>query len=213
SVVAAFYQAYLVQAKQWGRSDLRTAIQDSWIGISVLALIGIVIMIGAAQALHGTGEDFGSVGALAEILKGVLGPAAIWVFCFGLAAASFSSFIVNAMVGGNLFADGVGLDPGIDGPHVKLVTAAIMLIGCFVAVGTLAFGRGGTQSLLIAQASTLLAVPLSAALLLVLTSRRKTMGDLKNGPVTVVFGVIGLMLVVWLGGGTVVQLVSKLSGS
>ena len=210
SAVAALYQAYLVQAKQWRRDDLPDAIRDARIGIAFVALIGVVIMIGAAQVLHGTGKDFNNAGQLAELLRGALGGAAIWVFCLGLAAASFSSFIVNAVIGGGLFADGLGLDARLDSRTAKALTAAVMLIGCLVAIATLGFGKGGTQSLLIAQASTLLAAPLSAALLLILTSRRQTMGDLKNGPIALLLGAAGFAIILWLGFGTFTRLLEKL---
>ncbi|HOZ46785.1 MAG TPA: divalent metal cation transporter [Candidatus Hydrogenedentes bacterium] len=213
SAVAALYQAYLVQAKQWKREDVRMAIGDAWIGIAVLGLISTVIMIGAAQTLHGSGKDFASIGELAQTLRGALGNAAVWVFCAGLAAASFSSFIVNALVGGGMLADGLGLDRSFGGPYTKGLTALVMLIGCGVAVATLKFGTGSTTSLLLAQGATLLAAPLSALLLFVLTSREKTMGDLKNGPVVMALGAIGLVIILWLGFGTAAKLAEKLLGT
>jgi len=188
-------------------------VHDAWVGIATLALIGIVIMIGAAQVLHGAGRDFNNVGELAQVLKGALGGGAIWVFCLGLVAASFSSFIVNALIGGGLLADGLGLDPRIDSPYTKGLTTLVMLAGCLVAVGTLRFGTGGTQSLLLAQGATLLAAPLSAALLLALTSHKKTMGDLRNGPITILLGAAGFAIILWLGFGTLTGLLNRLLGS
>src|SRR5690606_26686708 len=99
SVVAAFYQAYLVRAKGWKRENIGTAIGDAWIGIGILCGIALVIMMGAAKALYGTQEDLGNIGKLSEQLKGVLGPWANIVFSLGIGAASFSSFIANALIG------------------------------------------------------------------------------------------------------------------
>ena len=81
-----------------------------------------------------------------------------------------------------------------------------MLAGCAVAVATLRFGGSSTTSILIAQGGTLVAAPLSAALILVLTSRAKTMGDLKNGPIMLALGILGLVTILWLGAGTLVSL-------
>ncbi|MBN2311222.1 MAG: Nramp family divalent metal transporter [Candidatus Hydrogenedentes bacterium] len=200
SVVGAFYQAYLVRAKGWKREDLKTAVSDAWLGISALGIMSAVIMIGSAETLFGSGSSFGHIGQLAQQLRGILGPVSNLVFCCGLAAASFSSFIVNAIVGGGLLADGFGLDSQVDSKSTRWCASAALLAGCLVAIVTLVFGTGTTQttSLLIAQASTLLAVPLCALLLLVLTSSRSVMGDLRNRAVTMALGGVGLAILLWL---------------
>lgn len=198
SAVAAFYQAYLVKAKQWRREQLTDAVRDAWAGIAILGLISAAILTGAAQMLHGSGESFRNVGQLAQVLKGSLGPAANIVFCCGLGAAAFSSFIVNSVIGGALLADGLGLDSDINGKPTKALAALAMLIGCVVALTTFGLGAGTTTSLLIAQASTLVAAPLCAVMLLVMTSSRQVMGDLKNGIVSIVIGCAGLGVVFWL---------------
>jgi Mn2+/Fe2+ NRAMP family transporter len=200
SSVAAFYQAYLVRAKEWGREEAFDAIRDAWVGIAILGLISAAILAGAAETLFGTGQAFSDVGQLALVLKGLLGPAANVVFCFGLGAAAFSSFIVNALIGGALMADGLGLDSSIGSRPTKGLSAAIMLIGCIVAIVTFAVGSGQatTTSLLIAQASTLVAAPLCAVILLVLSSRKALMGDLRNGVLSILFGLAGLGAVLWL---------------
>jgi len=198
SVVAAFYQAYLVQAKGWRRAHLTTAVSDAWIGIAVLGAIALVILIGAAEALHGGGGDFTSVGQLASQLRGLLGPWALFVFCLGLAAASFSSFIANALIGGAMMADGLGQSADTSSRNVRAWTAVVMLIGCSVAVGTILVQRGSTTSLLLAQAATLVATPLCAVLLYGMTSSRQIMGDLRNRWPSLLFGASGLVLLFWL---------------
>ena len=198
SAVAAFYQGYLVQAKGWRRDSVFTAIRDARIGIAFLCLMALVIMISAAESLYGTPGDFSSVGELANQLKGVLGTWATTVFCFGLAAASFSSFIANALIGGALLADGVGLDADLSGWPVKLLTSAVMLVGCGVAVATIRTGSGNTTSLLIAQASTLVAAPLCAVLVFYMSSRKDIMGDMQNGWISIVIGLCGLIAMGWL---------------
>lgn len=206
SVVAAFYQAYLVRAKGWGRSELNQAVWDAWSGIAVLGAISATILLGAAATLHGAGRDFTTVAQLADQLKGTLGPAANFVFCCGLAAASFSSFLVNALIGGHLLADGFGQEARIDSPSTKWCAFGVMIVGCGVAIATFLFGRGNTTSLLIAQASTLLAAPLCAILLFILTSRRAVMGDLVNSRGAVAVGLVGLGMLLWLNALTLVRL-------
>lgn len=198
SAVAAFYQAYLVRAKGWTKDNIQTAIADAWIGIAILSGIALVIMMGAAATLHGTGTEFGGIGQLAAQLESVLGPAANAVFCTGLAAASFSSFIANALIGGGLLADGLGLDARLDGKPVKWLTALAMVLGCLVAVAILRLGFESTTSLLIAQGATLIAAPLCAGLLLLLASQRRVMADLRNRPSALGIGALGLGVIVYM---------------
>jgi len=198
SAVAAFYQSYLVQAKGWRRESTRIAITDARIGITVLGCMALVIMVSAAESLHGTGEDFSSVGQLAQQLQGVLGSWATFIFCCGLAAASFSSFIANALIGGAMFSDGVGLDADLSGWPVKTFTSAVMVVGCLVAVATFLIGKGNTTSLIIAQASTLVAAPLCAILLFWMSSSKRIMGEMRNGWPSLIIGVCGLLVMAYL---------------
>ena len=213
SVVGAFYQAYLVRAKGWGKEDLPKALGDAWTGIAVLAFLSGVIMIGSAQTLAGTGQAVQHVGQLSDQLRGILGPAAHGVFCAGLAAAAFSSFVVNAVVGGGLLADGFGLDAGVDGPGVKWCASAALAAGCLVAVLMVCVTpEAKTASLLIAQASTLLAVPLCALVLLILALNKRAMGNLVCGWPTRVVGVAGLVVLLWLARGVASVVAAQITG-
>jgi Mn2+/Fe2+ NRAMP family transporter len=59
-------------------------------------------------------------------------------------------------------------------------------------------GKGGTQSLLIAQASTLVAVPICAVLLYGMTTSKAIMGELRNGRASIALGAVGLAVLGWL---------------
>lgn len=206
SAVAAFYMAYLGHEKGWTRRNAERAITDSWIGISFLGFIALIILISGAQALYGTDRDFGDVGELAMQLQAVLGQWATLIFSIGLAAASFSSFIANALIGGVLMADGVGQYQGISSKPVKWWTAGVMILGCVIATTTMVLGVGDTTSLLIAQSATLIAAPLCAILLFGLTTSRSIMGDLRNPWVIIVIGAVGLLIVGWLNLQTLMRL-------
>ncbi len=198
SAVGAFYQAYLVREKGWRRDNVRNAIGDAWFGIALLGLIALVIMLSAAGALFGAGGSFENVGQLADQLRGALGRWATLVFCLGLAAASFSSFLANALIGGSLMADGLGQGAAIGSRPVKLWTAVVMLAGCGVAVAVFVAGRGSTTSLLVAQAATLIAAPLCALMLYGLTSSRAVMGDMRNRWPALIVGAAGLLVMLVL---------------
>lgn len=202
SAVAAFYQSYLVQAKGWKKHNLFNAIQDAWIAITILALMGLIIMFGAAQSLHGQEGDFNNIAQLASQLRNVLGGSAVLVFSFGLAAAAFSSFIANSLIGGTLLADGLGLDPRMEQMPVRAGTIAALVIGCAVAIGTLQSGIGGSTSVLIAQTSTIIASPLCALLLFYFANNAALMGDLKNRYWSNIIGAVGLAILIGLAGRT-----------
>ncbi|MCL4694760.1 MAG: Nramp family divalent metal transporter [Candidatus Hydrogenedentes bacterium] len=212
SIIAALYQAYLVRAKGWNRDNLGDAVGDAWTGIAILGTIVVVIMIGAAQTLFGTGADFKSAGDLANQFGELLGPFANVVFCLGLGAASFSSFIVNACAGGAILADGLGLDARMEGKPARILAAICMVIGCVVGITTLLYSAGTTTSVLLAQASTLIAAPLAGIILLVITSSKKTMGDLRNGPVSIGLGIIGLAMLGFLFWRTLTSIAVSLFG-
>jgi Mn2+/Fe2+ NRAMP family transporter len=58
-------------------------------------------------------------------------------------------------------------------------------------------------SLLLAQASTLLAVPICAILLLILANDRRLMGNHKNGIVLNLIGALGFCVLCWMTWNTV----------
>jgi manganese transport protein len=214
SAVAAFYQAWLVRNKGWKRENIRTAITDAWIGIAILGTLALIIMMSAAGALHGTGAQFGNVGELAKQLQGVAGGWAVLIFCLGLAAASFSSFIANALIGGVMMADGLGQKADIGGWPVRLWTSAVLLIGCGVTLGArFISAEVASTSVLIAQASTLLAAPISALLLYFMSSSRALMGDLRNRRPAMILGAIGLILLLAMTVNTLLKLIERFSAA
>ncbi len=212
SVVAALYAAHLAQEKMWKKEDADTAGKDAMVGIFMLFFISLTILCTSAGAFFGKeGVELGSAAALSGALEGLFGSSARYIFCFGLAAAAFSSFLVNAMAGGGLLADGLGLDKRLDHMPVKVLTAAALLIGMGIAVLVLKYEFNAVTSILVAQASTLLAVPVCAILLLLLANDRGIMGDKKNGAVVNVIGVLGFMVLCWMVWNTIGSIQTKLA--
>lgn len=205
SVVAALYQARLVQERRRaGGGGDPTA--DALVGVGVLCLTSLTILAGAAGAFRearagGEPIRLETAGELAASLESLFGPGAKIVFCFGLAAAAISSFLVNALIGGGLLADGLGLDPRIDGKPVKAFTAAAMAIGMGVATAVLAAGANPAASIVAAQASTLLAVPVCAVVLILLANDR-SLGESRNGPALNAIGAVALAALAWTTWGT-----------
>ncbi|MBT3381928.1 MAG: Nramp family divalent metal transporter [Lentisphaerae bacterium] len=192
SVAAAAFQAYLVRAKGWKEPDLRRGTRDSVTGICALAGISMVIMITAATVLQPAGITITSAVDMARQLEPLLGPLAKWLFLIGLWAGAFSSFIINAMIGGVMMADGLGIGEHLESRWAKILGTAVMLLGTVVA---LAFGRNPIQLLVMAQGTTIIAVPLIAIVMSMLANDRALMGKHRN---SVGMNVVAAVALGWL---------------
>jgi manganese transport protein len=182
SIAGAFFQSYLVKAKGWGERDLASGLADTVLGSIMLTLIGTVIMMTAAAVLHPRGVEVTTAAAMAAQLEGVFGAYAKYIFCVGFWAAAFSSFVANALVGGVLLNDGVGLGGKLDSAPTKAFATLVLLTGMATSLAILAGVEGAGEQVMIkaivvGQAITLLAVPLGAiAMVVVLFDTRATKG-------------------------------------
>ncbi|HLA39775.1 MAG TPA: Nramp family divalent metal transporter [Candidatus Glassbacteria bacterium] len=175
SVMAALFQSYLVQEKNWGREQIGQGIRDSVVGIAALTLISAVVMVTSATVLNSRGIQVRSAADMAAQLEPLLGRAAMWLFCLGLWGASFSSFLGNAVLGGTLLSDGFGIGGRMDSRPAKCIAVAIMLIGMTVAAASSKFSPVNT--IIVAQAVTVIAVPLACFMIFWLSNRRDLMGE------------------------------------
>jgi Mn2+/Fe2+ NRAMP family transporter len=191
-IAAAYYQAYLVQQKGWTRSELRNGLVDARVGSVLMAVITLMIMCTAAAVLRG--KDLGNVDDVAEQLAPLFGVLGKPLFCVGLFAAAYSSFLVNSMIGGFILSDGLGLGTKPSGLAPRLLTVAVLLTGMGVALYVILTGKKPVDAIVAAQAVTVLAAPLIGGVLLWLTNSKDLMGDDTNSTVVNVVGGIGLML-------------------
>ncbi len=159
SLQAAIYQSYLAQDKGWKPGNLRKSLNDTYIGIFMLAMISAIVITTSAAALKPEGIVVSSAADMALQLESLFGSFAKIIFSMGLCAAAFSSLMVNAVMGGGLFSDGLGLGRSMNERMPKLFTIVILLLGMIIAV----FFKGDViYALIMAQASSILAVPLIA---------------------------------------------------
>ncbi|MFO8054136.1 MAG: Nramp family divalent metal transporter [Bacteroidales bacterium] len=188
----AIYQSYLAQNKGWKVANMKRGIRDSYSGIFMLALISIMIIITSAAALHPAGITVNSAADMAMQLESMFGPYAKIVFSLGLCAAAFSSLMVNAVMGGGLLSDGLGLGRSMNEKMPKIFTAIILLLGMTVAV----FFRGDVvYALIMAQASSIFAVPLIAIGMFLILNNKKVMGKFKNNTWQNILAVFGFILI------------------
>jgi len=188
----AFYQSYLVQDKGWKPDDLQGSLKDSYMGIFMLALISLLIIITSAAALHPRGIEVNSAADMALQLETLFGGMAKYVFSLGLCAAAFSSLMVNSVMGGGLLADGLGLGRSMNQKWPKIFTSVILLAGMLIAI----FFRGDIiYALIMAQASSIFAVPLIAIGMFIMLNNKKVMGDHRNNLVQNILAVLGFILI------------------
>ena len=177
SVMAALFQSYLVRAKGWGPDETRRGMQDSTIGIVALSMISMMVMITSATVLGSRGITVSNAADMALQLEPLLGSWAKWLFCLGLWAASFSSFVGNAILGGTLLSDGLGVGDTIGSKPSRWIATVIMLVGMSVAVASEKFSPVGV--IIAAQAATVIAVPVACAMILWMSNRKDILGSRK----------------------------------
>ncbi|GAA4302293.1 Nramp family divalent metal transporter [Aestuariibaculum suncheonense] len=188
----AIYQSYLVQDKGWKISNLNRALNDSYMGIFFLALISILIIITSAAALYPIGVTVNSAADMALQLEALFGNYAMIVFSFGLCAAAFSSLMVNAVIGGGLLSDGLGLGRSMNERIPKILTTIILVLGMLIAV----FFQGNViYALIVAQATTLVVVPLIAVGMYLILNNKQIMGNFRNSTWQNILAMLSFILI------------------
>jgi len=193
SIVGAFYQSYLVQEN---RRVSRTADKDKSIaGILMLGIMSMTVMICAASILHPMGVSIQTASDMGRALGPLFGEQAADIFLIGLFAASFSSLVGNATVGGTLLADALGYGHQLRSRAVRVSIAGVMLAGVLVAI---VFGRVPLELIVMAQGVTVFVVPVVGIAMFGIARDKKIMGAAVNTPWANVGGAAGLLLIIFL---------------
>jgi len=193
SLVAAFYQTYLVQERLKNRPVTHEGYRsiESRAGILLLGVLVIVVMGCAAAVLHEkklavqTGMD------MAKALEPLFGEFATWLFLLGLFGASFSSLLGNAVVGGTLMGDALYGSSNLNNKKNRVLIATIMAIGLIMA---LIFGKLPLEAIILAQSVTIFIVPIIGIALFNIANDKKIMGYLVNSRLQNVIGILGILL-------------------
>lgn len=206
SIVGAFYQSYLVQARKRISPDLRQDGKNSLVGMVVLGLMSAVVMICAATVLQPQGIAVDKASDMAMALEPLFGNYAARLFLVGLFGASFSSLVGNATIGGSLLADGLGFGSLLDSRVVKTFIALVMIVGGLIAIG---FERPPLEIIVFAQSVTIFLVPFIGLFMYLISCDKQIMGNYVNRGFSKVAGLIGLILLVLLAGYNVNELFIK----
>jgi manganese transport protein len=209
SIVAAVYQGYLMREKRWGVEHLAREGVDTFAGIAVLGGISIVLLLTSAGALHGTGAPAFTAQAMAAQLEPLAGPTAFWLFTLGFFFASFSSLVVNPLIGATLFADAIGQPSSMDGRPVKLWTAVAMLAGLVVV---LLFEGTPVELLRVAQGLAVVALPMLGILVLAVAGNRSIMGAHRPAPWLFGIAIVGYLTILGIAFNYVRQIAAALGG-
>lgn len=196
---SAFYQGYLVRERGWGPLDVKNGFRDSVVGMSIIVCLTMIVLLTSAATFYGkvSPDDLGDAGKMSAQLKSAFGPFSSWIFCFGFLAGGFSSFLVNAMIGGHVFSDGFGLGSSLKSKPALHATTAALLVGMIVGILSLSSDGPRTTMIVIAQASTIFGGPAVMAALLYLGVRQFRVAELK--PPVWMLVVVGIGLLVSIG--------------
>ena len=212
SVGGAFYQAYLVKEKGWKLPDAQRGLFDSVISISVVGVISTIILMTAARVFHGRPDPvvLSSVGDVAMQLQPLFGTWAKVVFCLGIFAGAFSSFLVNALVGGTVLSDSLGKGSRLGEGWTLSLTTVALLCGLVVALFNLSDAASTVNLITFAQALTVLGLPALALALLYLGTRPDLTGERKVPRWILNLGWVGFIVALALAGRTVVAVLENL---
>lgn len=195
SLVGAFYQSYLVKEKGWKLIDIKRGKRESITGIIILGIISSFILINAAAILKPQGIPVNSATDMGLALEPLYGSTATIIFMLGLFGAAFSSLIGNATIGGSLISDAFSLGNQLEQFTVRAMIMLVMAIGAAIA---LIFGRLPLELIIFAQAITIIIAPLIGIALFSVANDRKIMGTHKNNIWQNIFGMLGILLLIFL---------------
>ncbi|AEG44644.1 Nramp family divalent metal transporter [Isoptericola variabilis] len=196
SVNAAFFTAYGTKARNRTADEYRdTTLADTIPGIVAPGIMTALVIMVAASVLGHTGQAADSLPALAGVFEPLAGTVGATIFAVGFFGAAFSSMIANATAGGTMLSDALGRGPSSGSPTAKVVSGFILAFGVTIA---LIFQASPVGLIVIAQALTVLVAPVLALLIIIMSSRRDLMGNLRNRWWQNIFGTLALVAVLAL---------------
>lgn len=208
SVAAALYQGNLVRERGWTIKEYLHGIGDSIAGVAILTTVSVVIMITAATVIPDKQAE--NIGVLAQSLQPLLGSTAYIIFCVGLFAVAMNPFLINAMIGGSILADGLGRPARLGDRWSRIFTVAVLLVGMVVALLALRTGQKPINLIIFGQALTVIGNPLMAATILYLANRKDIMGNRRNTLILNILGGIGFLVVLFIAVRVLILLILKL---
>ena len=154
-----------------------------------------MVLVVAASVLFPKGITVNSVTELGAVLEPAFGTYAKGIFMLGLFAASFSSLIGNATLGGVLLADALNIGRQLSSLSVRFIIMLVIVIGAAVAF---IFGRLPINLIITAQAMTIIIVPLIGWMIYLIAVDKVKRNEMKMGIGLQLLMLIGLLLLIVL---------------
>ncbi|NLX23685.1 MAG: divalent metal cation transporter [Phycisphaerae bacterium] len=213
SVGGALFQSNLVREKGWKVEDYDRGFRDAATGVCILTGISAMIMATAGTVLFNRvpASEISDIGVLARQLEPLLGSVTHALFTIGLLAVAMNPFVINAMIGGTILADGLGQPPKLSDPWPRRFTVVVLLIGMAVALLVTHTSIKPVDAIVFGQALTVVGNPLMAAAILYVANRRDIMGERRNRLATNLLGSLGLILVILMAARVLWRLVLQFS--
>jgi Mn2+/Fe2+ NRAMP family transporter len=189
SIAGAFYQSYLVQEKGWTNSGSKSHEREGITGIVILGVITATVLLVGASVLYPKGIAVNSATEMGMALEPIFGAYATKIFMLGLFAASFSSLLGNATLGGVLLSDALGFGMKLVSVKVRAMIMLVIIIGATVAI---IFGNLPIELIVFAQGLTIIVSPLIGLLLILIAFGKSAKKEMELG-----IGLKGLLLLGW----------------
>lgn len=206
SMVGAFYQSYLVMERGWKIHQTHMCIRESLAGIILLGLVTFMIMSAAGAVLFPEGIQVSSAAEMGRALEPLFGDLASSVFMIGLFAASFSSLLGNATIGGAILADTFSIGNKLNDLSSRILIMVVIITGSTIAI---VFSHMQLKLIVVAQALTMIVAPVIGIFILLISSNKHIMGELRNGRYLQISGILGLVIVLLLGLGFIYSIFIK----
>ncbi len=186
----------MVKEKGWALDDVEKGVTDSIISMTMLGLVTVMILLTSWRVFYGNPDaaTLSSVGDVAKQLEPLFGSAAKVIFCVGILAGAFSSFMVNALIGGTVLSDSLGKGAKLRDQWPLHLTTLALLVGMGVAIASLAKEGSTVHLITIAQACTVLGIPALAGAIIYLGTRKELTGSRRVPRWMLLLAIIGFLL-------------------
>lgn len=152
---------------------LKLALFDLRLNVTLVALIGIAIVVTSGTVIHATGNSVESAGDMAEQLTPLLGRYAGVLFALGLFAAGISSGLYHASLQPALLSEATGREDNAKSGVSRSVAAFVLVVP--IALLWI-FGEAPVQLIVTAQALNAIVLPLVTVIMAVLARKTEVFG-------------------------------------
>ena len=181
SLPGVAYGTYLGKEKKWTRDSLKdgTINWDTAVGVGSIGLVVVMLLCVGAEVLNPQGLTVSCATDLATALSPVIGGAANYLIGLAFVGAAVSSMIANAQMSATLLLSGLGRPYDMESKGVKILASCVLAFGCIVGI---VLGSAPVQTLMVAAACTIVAMPMLGILSILLLLRRE-MGEYRPSKV------------------------------